>query len=350
MNIGSKVVPVREMRGIVHYSDSREILASRGPKLLRSCDGGKSWHPLLQLPLSLKGGLTGITQITRRLFRQDVYHLAPVDEQIVVVFAFRAIFVCDCYEARVERGPTPICGSRPLVVCRGPNGNLYYGEYRGDRHRTPAHIFGSDDQGRSWRSVYRLDGVRHVHGVYYDPFEDALWVTTGDTDEESGVWVSEDRFRSLRKVLGGNQQSRVIQLLFTPEHVYFGTDAPEVENHIYRLCRHTRYVEQLARVDGPVFHGCRTASGLFFSTACEPSNVNRKREAVVWYSRDGRSWRPILRYRKDLLPMRWFQYGQVFFADGQEDSPGVWLTPFATQESQRSLYFDEQALLGQVDQ
>lgn len=337
-------------RGRVHCRYGGALLASRGRRLYVSRDEGRTWWTLLRLPISLKGGLDGITPITRRLFRQDVYHIAPVDEQIVVVFAFRAIFVCNWYEGKVESGPTQICGSRPLAVCRAPHGTLYYGEYRGDRRRSPADIFGSDDQGRSWRSVYRLDGVRHVHGVYYDPFEDALWVTTGDTDAESAVWVSEDRFRSLRKVLGGNQQSRVIRLLFTPEHVYFGTDAPEVENHIYRLCRHTRHVEQLARVGGPVFHGCKTASGLFFSTACEPSNVNRRREAVVWYSREGESWRPILRYRKDLLPMRWFQYGQVFFVDGQEGLPGVWLTPFATQESQRSLYFDEQALLGQADQ
>jgi hypothetical protein len=331
--------------GRVHCCYDGLLFAARGRHLFTSRDSGLTWECVLELPLGVKNGLQSMVPLFRRLLRQDVYHLVPVDQRIVVVFAFHAIFVCDYFSGTVLSGPTPIHGSRPLSVCLSPDGALYYGEYSGNKSRHPVHVFRSKDQGRSWSVVYRLEGVRHIHGIYHDRFEDAFWVTTGDTDTESAIWISKDRFQSLRKVLAGSQQARAIRLLFTPEHVYFGTDAPEAENHIYQLCRKTFCTKPVAHVGGPVFHGSITSSGLFFSTACEPSTVNREREAVVWHSTDGNSWRPFLKFHKDALPMKLFQYGQVFFAEGQENSLGVWLTPFATRSSQQSLYYDEHSLL-----
>jgi len=321
------------------------LIASHGQWLYISRDSGSTWESILKLPVTLKTGLQSVSSITRRLFRQDIYHLVPIGDSIVVVFAFHCIYVLNLHTHEIVGQPTLIHGSRPLAVCRTPEGTLYYGEYCNNPKRYPIRILCSKDQGLSWEPIWEFSGVRHVHGVYYDPYENAIWVTTGDSDSESAIWISRDRFHSLDRMLEGSQQTRAIRLIFTSEHVYFGSDSPNSENYIYRLYRQTNKLEQLTQVGGPVFHGCKTASGLFFSTACEPSDVNLDLYAVVWHSHDGESWRPIRRYRKDILPFKLFQYGQVFFAEGQENTPGVWLTPFATRGSQQSRYIDEKELI-----
>jgi hypothetical protein len=194
--------------------------------------------------------------------------------------------------------------------------------------------------GRSWQSVYQFTGIRHVHGVYYDKYEDCIWTTTGDTNSESAIWVTRDQFANLQRITGGSQQCRAIRLLFTSDYIYFGSDAPEENNYIYRISRNTLETERLAAVGGPVYHGCQTNSGLFFSTACEPTRVGHERSAVVWHSRDGISWSVLARFKKDRLPML-FQYGQVFFGEVTSSMPGVWISPFATEYSDRSLYFSD---------
>jgi hypothetical protein len=338
---------LRSFPGRVHFRQGDTLLGSHNRTIYRSHDEGKTWHALMTLPVSAKTRLQAILPATRRLFRQDIYHLIPLDDRILVTFAFRSIFVCDLRASAVLGTPTPIFGARPHAVCLAPDGTIYYGEYRGyNKMREPVHIFSSEDQGRSWISVRRMERVRHIHGVYYDPIGSAFWVTTGDTDAESAIWVSGDRFRSLERIVAGNQQTRTIRLLFTNDHVYFGSDAPGALNHIYRLCRGTHHVEALTAVDGPIYHGCKTKSGLFFSTGCEPNRSHPGRYSMVWYSPDGESWRPLLKFKKDFLPMKLFQYGQVFFAEGQESSAGAWLTPLSTTGSGHSIYVDEEMLRG----
>jgi len=327
----------RTFRGRVFCQHGDVLIAARRHRLFASADEGLTWREIMRLPLTGAMPAKSLTPLLQRLFRAHVYHIVPTADGTVVVFGFRCIYVCDLGCRAVVR-VVALHGSRPLAVCRVPDGRLYYGEYRGNEERRPMRVYGSEDGGRTWGEAYRFYGVRHVHGVYYDRYRDAVWVTTGDADDEAGIWVSYDNLRTLRRIVGGSQQARVIRLVFTEDHVYFGSDAPGEQNHIYRLLPESGRVERLAEVGGPVWHGCRTAGGLLFSTACEPSRVNRLRAAQVWYSVDGVAWRRVAEYTKDRWPMRLFQYGQVFFAEGDDDALGAWLSPFATRGHQVSRY------------
>ena len=55
---------------------------------------------------------------------------------------------------------------------------------------------------------------------------------------------------------------------------------------------------------------------MFFSTMIESSLVNTSREVQIAGSRDGRNWQVLARWKKDSLPMRYFQYGNAFFPNG----------------------------------
>jgi hypothetical protein len=263
--------------------------------------------------------------VLARLLRLGVHHLVISTGTSVVVVNKESFLIED--DRVTPLGP--LHGSRPMVLSAA-EGAVYYGEYRSNLERSPVYVYGLDLVSRTWRSVWRFEGVRHVHGVFYDSYTKALWVTTGYTDEESAIWRSDDNFRNLYRVVGGSQQFRAVQLLFTAEHVYFGSDAPDEPNHIYRINRSGDEVEKLAAVGGSIFYGCCVGKSLFFSTAVEPSTVNTTPFAEVWHSDDGASWQKCLEFKKDPLSMKYFQYGQVFFPAGQSDDCNLWCSPFAT--------------------
>jgi len=223
--------------------------------------------------------------------------------------------------------------------------SLYFGEYFGNPDRQAIHIYGSQDGGRHFETVYTFPPgtVRHVHGVFADPYSDLLWVTTGDTDEESAIWITDDRFGHLERVVGGTQRHRAVQLLFTERFVYFGSDTPLERNYLYRLERESGRVKCLQTVQGPVFYGCKVGDVLFFSTVVEPSSVNVERHACLWGSPDGNSWQCLAKFRKDFWPMKLFQYGQILFPSGENNTGRLWFTPFATECDQtlRCLYVSD---------
>lgn len=321
--------------GIVHYVGPRSYASRRG--VIYSSDSGKrTWKPLARLPLTLLQRLRSSGRLQRRLWRAAVHHVAPLSDGRLVVFAYRTIFRLDAAGRCV--GVSVLRGSRPLCVCV-EHDVVYYGEYRANRERVPVHVWASGDGGATWTPVHRFAAVRHIHGVFSDPYDEALWITTGDSDAAAGIWRTRDRFGTVERVAGGSQQTRAVQLLFSRAHVYFGSDAPDGGNHIYRLRRADGVIERLQKVEGPVYYGCRRGGRLFFSTACEPPTVRETRDVAVWSSADGSQWRRLAVFRKDRWPARLFQHGHVLFPTGPDapDADGVWLTPVATGGDQRSL-------------
>jgi hypothetical protein len=320
------------IRGRVLYVDEEELWLARGTALFSSRDRGRSLSLEAQIPLHPWERVVGAFRLTRRMARAGVHHLLVGSAELAVVN--RHIFrrgSGDGTFSRVER----LNGLRPLSVAT--DGDLIcYGEYRRNRARTPVHVWGSLDGGSTWQVLWRFLDVRHVHGVFFDAFTKSFWVTTGDEDTESWIWVTSDRFETLVRVIGGTQQSRAVSLCFTKDHVYYGSDTPLARNHIYRLARRTGNVERLQEVSSSVFFGCQVGEHLFFSTAAEPSRVNRCDRAEIWHSCNGERWRLLRWYMKDWWPIRVFQFGQIFFPSGPGDGQFLYFTPFATDGDQNT--------------
>lgn len=316
----------RMIQGRVLYVSGSHLYLARGAKLFFSTDGGNSFLPWLTLPV---GGWQRIAMripLLARLLRLGVHHLVFSGERGVVVVN-KETFLIDGRNV-VRLGA--LHGSRPMALCSA-KGGVYYGEYRSNPERSAVHVYGLDLTTCTWQPVWCFEGVRHVHGVYFDPYTDAFWVTTGDADDEAAIWRSDDDFQTLRRVAGGSQQFRAVQLLFTPDYVYFGSDAPDECNHIYRMDRSGRCVENLVAVGGSVFYGCQVDNDLFFSTAVEPSKINQRAFSEVWHSADGANWQKPLELKKDALPMKYFQYGQVLFPLCEGGQESLYCTAFATE-------------------
>lgn len=308
---------------------------SDGAALLRSDDGGSTWIIRAKLPKAIGLERLVASRLGRRLGRVGFHHFLKTGDDAGLAIAHKHVFRLISGDPELKRTAV-LNGSRPLAFCRHDNA-VYYGEYCSNPQRTQVHIWMSGLDGHAWQPVWRFNGVRHVHGVFFDPYTPAVWVTTGDENNESAIWVSRDSFQTLEQVAGGSQQHRAVQLLFTDKHVYFGSDSPGEQNHIYRMDRKGVIVERLAEVKSPVFYGSKVGQSLFFSTVIEPSSVNPSRHAEVWGTPDGENWRVAHRFRKDFWPMKYFQYGQVLFPAGPGDGEHLWCTPMATVYDQKSI-------------
>jgi hypothetical protein len=214
-------------------------------------------------------------------------------------------------------------GTRPLALAKTASGALFWGEYFANEDREPVHVYGSADGGRSWEVVhtFRAGSVRHVHSIVYDRFEDCLWLLTGDTSEESRVMRASPDWSDVRTVLSGSQQARVLRLVPTAQALYFATDTPLEANHVYRL-RRDGTPETLVAIAGSGMGGCQVGEALFFSSAVEPSEVNRRPFSCLYGSADGSRWTKLLEWRADRWAGRLFQYSR-FLLPGGENHTGI---------------------------
>ena len=316
---------------VLHVSIGRVVLA-RGACLFESLDGGITWSKFAAVPVGIQDRVLMASRFTRRLLRKGVHYLHG-DEKRALIVANKSTYQLRKPGVQLLGG---LHGSRPLVVCqRGEF--FYYGEYRFNSERSPVSIWKWCRDSAAWEAVWSFTCVRHVHGVFHDPYSNAIWVTTGDENSESAIWRTEDDFGSLNRIVGGSQQFRAVQLLFTASHVYFGSDAPDERNYIYRMDRRGVDIKRLCAVGSSIFYGCKVGECLFFSTAVEPSRVNRCKDAQVWGSNNGGEWQLVKSFRKDVLSMKYFQYGQVLFPSGKGDDVNLWLTPLATKHDQTTL-------------
>jgi hypothetical protein len=230
-------------------------------------------------------------------------------------------------------------GTRPLhlagVLSEKDGAKVYWGEYFDNREREEVHIYVSSDQGQSWQVGYtfRAGSIRHVHNIVYDRWQHCLWILTGDEGEECRILCASCDLGTMDLVLKGNQQTRSAAAVATEDGLFFSTDTPFEQNHIYLLRRSGR-VEKVGDLASSSIFGCSVrrdaGQAMFFSTMIEPSKVNRSREVQVVGSGDGKQWQVMARWKKDALPMRYFQYGNALLPDGENATRYLAVTTVAT--------------------
>jgi hypothetical protein len=325
--------------------DGDVLYGCRGYDVVRMnlcLQGGKSaeWEAVSRFRPVWWRSLTSRSALSYRLMRDGFHALAILDDPLggqTIVGAVPGALVTRtpdsdefCVTHQVQRG------TRPLHVTAVPSGTIYWGEYFDNRVRAEVHIYVSTDRGRTWQIAYTFSAgsIRHVHNIVYDRWGDCLWILTGDEGVECKVLRASSDLRSVEVMLTGNQQARAVAAIPTQNGLYFSTDTPFEKNHVYRLDR-AGNVEQVGDLaSSSIFGcrvGCRVGEAIFFSTMIEPSAVNTGCEVHLAGSRDGTNWQVLARWKKDNLPMRYFQYGNAFLPDGENATNYLAATTIAVE-------------------
>ncbi len=222
-----------------------------------------------------------------------------------------------------------------FCVCSFENDEetVYYGEYMQDTGGRPVAIY-SRKKG-VWGKVFEFeaDTIKHIHNVVYDKKKDCFYIATGDDDMESGIWVANRAFTSVKEICRGKQMYRSCVLFPTEYGLIYATDTPLHKNCVYKLFYEgdsavKAKVEEVCGLPGPCIFGAKIGDKLYFSTSVEPDSRLSKWRYLFTYKRGEGiddncshviSINPkdevleIFKREKDILPMGMFQFGNILF-------------------------------------
>jgi hypothetical protein len=327
----------------VYFVTPGYVVAARGYEILVKAHTDNEWVRVVRVPGHAARRWTAGFPILRTVSRSGIRLIAPIAGDKAIVFCDRRIYSLDLGApspflnkiGQVSRGNGPLLQGWCVDSC----GVFYYGEYSGDRERIDTHIYSLQPDWSQCRIYYTFPAgsVRHIHAVQQDPFSGAIWVATGDRDEESriGFFVNAAGGPKLNVIASGDQRFRAVSLLFTDKYVYWGTDAQDRSNAIVRWCRSTGDVEHLSTVDGPVFYSTKDSRGrLFFTTAAERMQ-NEKSSPGLWMSADGQAWSKVACWKKHSFPTVFghdvFGFGVLSLPIGSQFCSSLYVTGHSVQ-------------------
>lgn len=307
---------------IHHISDNDEIWASSNYTVYKSKDEGNTFDRLVDLPVSFAMSTLGRFRLPSRAFRLGIRSLRKLKNGTILAIADKKIFRLKDNEVEVVHSFQRGLGPLREGWCVDEKGNCYVGEYfLNNKRDAPVHLLKSEDDGQTWVIACSFRNIRHIHCLQYDPFSECIWLGTGDRDNESSISFSEDEGKTWAEIGSGDQMFRSVSLLFTEDHVYWGSDAPTRQNYLYRYVRKNGEIEKLAAVDGPVYYSASLENGIkLFATTAEGDSEGKSAEwdkkAHIWASENGTLWEDLISWEKDSWPSI-LGYGSVLFANGR---------------------------------
>ena len=324
---------VREIRNLqVHWADGERCLGAIGDWLVSSADQGVTWRKLVRLPVSparrwllqaslfarlVRGGVRGVWPVTRSTetgwvvsAQGQLFRVLPEGGGIKRL-------------TRIERGRGPL--RKGLSVLQD---HVFWGEYWKNPQREPVHILSYDLQTSKLDFMHQFGPgeVRHVHAVQLDPYSDRLWIATGDENHESAIWTSDTSECNPVRVSGGSQKWRTVGFVFRSNAVYWGTDHPHGENHIWRLDRESKELRTVGEVVGPVYYSVSLKNCAVFGTTVERGEGHQDGYARLYALGSDDSLQELWKLKKDRWHSDLFGYGVFEFAEQQRDADYFWVT------------------------
>lgn len=169
------------------------------------------------------------------------------------------------------------------------NGTLYVNVYA-NYHNL---IYKSNDEGASWNLFWNFtpSAFKHIHAVAIDDYTDAMYITTGDPPDNTGVWRWNEISGDWNEIANDTMLQgywKFIQVAFDRDYVYFFTDGFCTN---YRMLKNgTSYND--FRAIGDTRWGGKISSNVVWSAFHTPHDVFLfgTDEGQIWGSWDGEHW------------------------------------------------------------
>ena len=317
------VEPVPELRGFaVEWLEPGGVFVSKMNRLYRASTPAGKRELVGEIPTPLWSLLAARVRLAQRLLRFMAYNVLKLSNDSIFISFGRQVGVFSNGRYRSLRGLRRPCRILRRGCAVAADGTVSWGEYVPNEERGVVRVYRyrpGDDRAEV-AYTFEAREIRHVHGVYWDPHSGALWCVTGDRPEECRILRTKDGFRTLETVGAGDESWRTVSLLFTPDAVYYASDAEYRANHIFRLNRSTGERTVLAEVDGPVYYTHKIGADLFFATTAELCPRQKEPVASLWHLAPGEKAARIISYTKDLFRSKvmrtLFMPGTIHFPQG----------------------------------
>lgn len=310
------------------------IWANRGNTLLRSENEGSTWKELgsIEYPMLSIYNFAKY-KLMRKLFGKERGILA------IKILETGTILVHGVHGSHIWRSEDggksfkKVHQINTSFMAQGwtlKNNTVYVGEYSLNQNRERVNIWKGVNDGKDWSIVYSFpkNSIKHIHSVQFDKFDNKIWVTTGDENDESRILYSTDEGKTFKAIGEGSQQWRAVSLMFDENNVYWGTDSPNIQNYVYKWDRANEETTEIQKIDGPVYYSTELNNGdLVFATTVEYGKGEWDDAAHVWVKNKGEKlWESIGKWKR--LP-RTNEFGIIKFAHPNE-SEYIFLSPLRT--------------------
>jgi hypothetical protein len=300
----------------IHTIIDGDLIASRGYSIFKSKDSGKSWILSGKLPVSLHKFFLSKSRIVSRALRTGIHQIKQIHNGKILICCDNSIFLSDHFLSSFTRIKLNSHFFQLLdhSVCVTPK-FTYFGEYIQNSKKNEVNIFRTSD-GENWELIYAFpkNSIKHIHLLQFDPFSQKIWFSTGDTDSESLLGYANYDFSEVEIVGNNHQDWKSLELLFTSEKIYWGTDNPDVQNWLISFDRNSRAIQKLTRFNGPIWNLKHFSEGYLLVTATECRVGEWDNRAHIWYSPDFEKlpWKECISYEKDWMP-RIFGFGRLLY-------------------------------------
>lgn len=268
--------------------------------------------------------ISSYSPLLRRGLREGIHFYERFKDNHLL-FKKNAITTYDSFGA-IKAKFTGFQGFRPLNICTSPNA-IFFGEYFGNPQRNSVRIWGTTD-GCSWHEFFKFKPhqIRHIHGIQYDHFRKGHWVLTGDSNDESGLWFSDDHFKTLHLRATGSQACRAVSIHIAKDALIVPSDSPLEQNYIRVFNVENSTFHKVQPLPGSAFHCSNAGEILFVTTITESSEVNNTNAATIFASLDGVNWSCLLELPSDCFPIslqRYTRYAEIRILEGLWDNEFV---------------------------
>lgn len=296
---------VKGVRPVFLQND--ELYLAKGFNIAKAIVAHPADYKVVSKYGGLKETLIATSPLATRILREGIHFFLPMQNGSLLMVRNKLLFAKNGGGYKVVLDT--FNGSRPLNICKASNGNLYFGEYFSNGERGEVKIFTSTD-GEHWDVAYTFKpgSIRHVHGIYEDSYRNGFWVLTGDSDDESALWFTNDGFKTLTPLGRGSQKARAVGIIPTEKGIITPMDSPFQVNYIQLFNPETEQFQNLLEIGGSAFHAQKYGDIHLVTTVTEPSPVNKTNAAYVYGSLDGDNWKLIEAFRRDIFPVKYQNY------------------------------------------
>ena len=232
---------------------------------------------LCYLPYSFIRKLACKNRLLERLMRLEPRVACCLDEFQYLISCAGHIYKIDLHnntlsdELQLRDGMNNPLSFTRVSTDDGSTERVLFGEYFSNNKLDPVSIFERANDG--WKILYTFDAgtVYHIHGIVQDSQKKLIYVLTGDSDSESGIWVTDDYFRTLNPIIIGTQQYRACVAFAYKNGLLYATDTPREQNYLYYLYPQNGKwgIECVFKMPGPCIYGAKRNGRLLFATSVE---------------------------------------------------------------------------------